>query len=88
MTNHTNDVLYIGVTNNLSRRLYEHKNHLLQGFTANYNATKLVYVETCNSIVDAIRREKQLKAWRRAWKRELVTAQNPHWQDLSKDILD
>ncbi len=83
LTNKNNDVLYIGVTNNLERRIYEHQNHKMQGFTARYNLFKLVYCEECISITDAIRREKQLKAWRRDWKRALITAQNPHWKDLS-----
>ena len=87
MTNNTNDVLYIGVTSNLTRRIYQHQNHLIKGFTATYNLTKLVYIETCNNIVDAIRREKQLKTWHRAWKRELISQQNPHWKDLSKNTL-
>ncbi|MBP5616963.1 MAG: GIY-YIG nuclease family protein [Elusimicrobiaceae bacterium] len=86
LTNRTNDVLYIGVTNDLTRRIYEHKTHTFPGFTRNYNIVKLVYVESCNNIVDAIRREKQLKAWRRTWKRELITSQNPRWQDLAPDI--
>ena len=87
LTNQTNDVLYIGVTNNLTRRLYEHKNHLLEGFSKRYNLNKLVFIETSNSMIDAIRREKQLKAWRRSWKRDLITQQNPHWKDLSINIL-
>ena len=87
LTNQTNEVLYIGVTNNIARRMYEHQTKILPGFTEKYNLTKLVLVETCNSIIDAIKREKQLKAWRRSWKRELITQQNPHWEDLSKHIL-
>ena len=87
LTNRTNDVLYIGVTNNLTRRLYEHKNHLVEGFSKRYNLNKLVFIETSNSMLDAIRREKQLKAWRRSWKRDLITQQNPHWKDLSINIL-
>ena len=87
LTNQTNDVLYIGVTNNLTRRLYEHKNHLIEGFSKRYNLNKLVFIETSNSMIDAIRREKQLKAWRRSWKRDLITQQNPHWKDLSINIL-
>ncbi len=88
LTNRTNDVLYIGVTNNLTRRLYEHKTHAFPGFTQRYHLEKLVFIESCNSIVDAIRREKQLKAWRRSWKRELITQHNPHWKDLAQDILN
>ena len=87
LTNRTNDVLYIGVTNNLTRRLYEHRNHLVDGFSKQYNLSKLVFIETSDNMMDAIRREKQLKAWRRAWKRDLITQQNPRWKDLAKDIL-
>ena len=87
LTNRTNNVLYIGVTNNLSRRIYEHQTKMLPGFTQKYNLEKLVLAETYNNILDAIRREKQLKAWRRSWKRDLITSQNPHWEDLSKHIL-
>ena len=87
LTNQTNDVLYIGVTNNLTRRLYEHKNHLIEGFSRRYNLNKLVFIETSSSMIDAIRREKQLKSWRRSWKRDLITQQNPHWKDLSINIL-
>ena len=87
LTNRTNDVLYIGVTNNLTRRLYEHKNHLIEGFSKRYNLNKLVFIETSNSMIDAIRREKQLKSWRRSWKRDLITQQNPRWKDLSINIL-
>ena len=87
MTNQTNDVLYIGVTNDIARRVYEHQNHVVKGFTSAYNLTKLVYIESCDNILDAIRREKQLKVWRRIWKRDLISRQNPHWKDLSKNIL-
>lgn len=89
LTNSTNEVLYIGVTNNLVRRLYEHKTKEISGFSKKYNLTKLVYCEQCSSIVDAIRREKQLKSWRREWKRALIQVSNPYWQDLSNfDIND
>ncbi len=83
LTNKTNDVLYVGVTNNLARRVYEHQSKSSKSFTSKYNLSKLVYCEECSCITDAIRREKQLKAWRREWKRSLVTEKNPHWKDLS-----
>ena len=83
LTNRSNEVLYVGVTNNLVRRIYEHQSKAIDGFSKKYNLTKLVYCEHCSSMLDAIRREKQLKAWRRDWKRALITAQNPHWEDLS-----
>jgi len=81
----TNDskTLYIGVTDDLNRRLYEHKNKLIEGFTKKYNLTKLVYVETFNRIEDAIRREKQLKNWHRQWKINLIESINKERKDLS-----
>ncbi len=63
-----NGTLYIGVTNNLERRLYEHKNHLVKGFTAKYNVAKLVWFEQSSSVIAAIEKEKQMKKWERAWK--------------------
>lgn len=71
LTNWNNDVMYIGVTNNLERRLYEHRNKLVKGFSARYNTDKLVYVEEASSPIDAIAREKQLKSWRREKKNAL-----------------
>ncbi len=65
LTNYNNNVLYIGVTNNLERRLYEHKNKIIKGFTEKYNLNKLVYYETSDTPEDAIKREKQLKGWKR-----------------------
>jgi putative endonuclease len=75
--------LYIGVTNDLERRLYEHKNKLIEGFTKKYNLTKLVYYETTTDIRDAIAREKQLKGWLRIKKITLIEESNPGWDDLS-----
>ncbi|MFT4227012.1 GIY-YIG nuclease family protein [Micropruina sp.] len=86
MTNKRNTVLYIGVTNDLVRRVAEHKLGLQRGFTQRYQCTKLVHFEADDSIVAAIQREKQLKNWRRAWKDELVTSTNPSWTDLGPDI--
>lgn len=83
MTNYTNMVLYIGVTNNLERRIIEHKNKLNKGFTQRYNVKKLVYFETTANIDSAIEREKQLKGWIRAKKVELINNSNPEWTDLS-----
>ena len=80
-----NGTLYIGVTNNLEKRTYEHKNHLVKGFTEKYNVNILVYFEETNDIQEAIKREKQLKKWNRKWKLELIEKVNPHWNDLSKD---
>lgn len=85
MTNWTGKVLYIGVTNNLERRVYEHKSHLHSGFTAQYHVTKLVYYEHFSDAQSAIGREKQLKKWRRDKKNFLVNKENPTWRDLSQD---
>ena len=87
MTNNSK-TLYIGVTNDLQRRIYEHKNKLVEGFTKRYNITKLVYYETTNSIESAIKREKQLKNWKRAWKIELIESMNKDCDDLSEEWFD
>ena len=86
LTNKTNSTFYIGVTNNIYRRVLEHKNKQIEGFSAKYNLQKLVYLEATNSIEDAINREKQLKNWHRDWKINLITKQNPDFKDLSIDI--
>ncbi len=82
MTNKYNDVLYVGVTNDLFRRVREHKEGLIQGFTSKYNVMKLVYYEGYSSVGDAIDREKKLKRWKRAWKDSLIEGMNPEWKDL------
>jgi len=84
LTNFTNNVLYIGVTNNLERRWYEHKYGLNDGFTKKYNVNKLVYFERTDDINAAIRREKQLKGWTRAKKIALIETLNKNWDDLWK----
>jgi len=76
-------VLYIGITNNLERRIYEHKNKMLQGFTEKYNVNKLVYFEETDDVASAISREKEIKKWRREKKDVLVMTVNPEWGDLS-----
>ena len=86
MTNARHNVLYIGVTNDLLRRVAEHKLGRQEGFTRRYRCTTLVYFEAGESIVAAIQREKQLKNWRRSWKDELVASVNPHWDDLAPSI--
>jgi len=85
MTN-SSKTLYIGVTNDLIRRVYEHKNKMIEGFTKKYNLTKLVHFETFNQIDNAIRREKQLKNWHRQWKINLIESVNKEWKDLSNDF--
>ncbi len=83
LTNHTRTTLYIGVTNDLKRRIYEHKNGLVEGFAEKYRLYYLVYFEETNDIYSAIEREKQLKKWNRKWKDELIEETNPEWNDLS-----
>ena len=78
-------VLYVGVTNNLERRIYEHKNAIIKGFTKKYNVKKLVYFEETSEIESAIGREKQFKKWTRKKKIQLIEKENPNWDDLSKD---
>ena len=85
LTNTYNTVLYIGITNNLERRLYEHKNKLADGFTKKYNLHKLVYFDSTTDVRAAIEREKQLKGWTRAKKNALIEESNPNWVDLSED---
>ena len=87
MTNKTNKVLYIGVTNNLVKRVYQHKNKLVTGFTSKYNCNKLVYYEVFDSIEEAIKREKYLKGKKRQFKIDLISRFNPDWKDLYESIL-
>ena len=75
--------MYVGVTNNLERRIYEHKNKLVKGFTKKYNVNKLVYFEETQDVIAAIEREKEIKKWRREKKNQLVNRINPTWKDLS-----
>ena len=82
MTNRYNNVMYIGITNDLKRRVYEHKTGVFEGFTKKYDVHKLVYFEKCHEVTDAIRREKQLKSWRREKKNALVEEVNPDWKEL------
>jgi putative endonuclease len=77
-----NGVLYIGMTNDLRKRVFESKNNLVDGFTERYNVNKLVYFELTNQSQDAINREKRLKKWKRRWKIELIESMNPEWKDL------
>ena len=77
--------LYTGMTNNIDRRVFEHKNHLLDGFTAKYGCTRLVYLEEWADVRSAISRETQIKSWRRAKKIALIEELNPHWNDLAQN---
>jgi putative endonuclease len=78
--------LYVGTTNDLVRRVYEHRTKAVPGFTARYNITKLVWFEVYEDPVSAITREKEIKKWRRAWKIALIVRDNPHWDDLYDSI--
>lgn len=85
LTNWNNKVMYVGVAGNLERRISEHKNKLVEGFTQKYNVDKLVCYETTNEVMAALEREKQIKKWRREKKNQLVTQMNPAWADLSSE---
>lgn len=82
-----NGTLYIGATNNLVKRVYEHKNDLVEGFTKKYQVHNLVYFEPYENINEAISREKQIKKWKRYWKIKLINKTNPEWKDLYTEIV-
>ena len=86
MTNDTNTVTYTGVTNDLIRRIYEHKNKLVEGFTSRYKIIKLIYYEVSEDVESAILREKQIKSWSRKDKVALINTVNPDWHDLYQEI--
>ena len=86
LANWNNKVLYVGVTNNIQRRLYEHKNKLIDGFSSKYNVDKLVYFEETTDVNDAIAREKQIKSWRREKKNKLIERLNPDWNNLGNEF--
>jgi putative endonuclease len=87
LTTSKNSVLYTGITNDLVRRVYEHKHNLVKGFTQRYNVHKLVYYDSVDDVIAAIEREKQIKSWVRKKKIELINKFNPDWRDLYDDIL-
>lgn len=87
LSSYTNQVLYIGMTNNLVRRIYEHKNKLIEGFSSRYNLSKLVFYEIYDNVENAILREKQLKKWRHSKKDFLIKQINPEYNDLYENIL-
>lgn len=87
ITNYEETVLYTGVTDDLERRIYEHKNKLLKGFSQRYNLNKLVYYEVFDDVNEAIYREKQIKNWRRQWKMDLIKELNPEFKDLSQEFV-
>lgn len=86
MSNKKNGTLYIGVTNDLIRRVYEHKSKMIKGFSNKYNLKLLVYYEHTENIESAILREKQLKSWNRAWKIRIINKLNPSWKDLYDEL--
>ena len=87
MTNRTYGTLYVGVTNDIARRAWEHREGLVEGFTKRYGLKLLVHVEQFQSISDAIHREKRLKHWNRAWKVALIEELNPNWDDLYATLI-
>ena len=87
LTNKRNGTLYIGVTSDLVKRIWEHKNSMVGGFTKRYNVHRLVWYELHDSMESAITREKRLKNWKRKWKLELIESSNPNWQDLYHTIV-
>jgi putative endonuclease len=82
-----NGTLYIGVTSDLVKRVWQHKNDMVEGFTKKYGVHRLVYYEVYADMAEAITREKRLKKWNRAWKIELIEKENPHWRDLWPDLV-
>ncbi len=87
MANHKNGTLNIGVTSDIIKRVYEHKNSFVEGFTSTYSVEKLVYFEVFDDIVNAIAREKTLKKWKRDWKIKLIEKMNPNWDDLYDTLV-
>ncbi|WP_343289577.1 GIY-YIG nuclease family protein [Wolbachia endosymbiont of Encarsia formosa] len=79
--------MYIGITSNLTKRIWEHKNKVISGFTSKYNVQKLVYFEIFQDVGSALNREKLLKSWKREWKIDLVERENPNWTDLYDEII-
>jgi len=83
-----NGTLYIGVTSDLIKRIWEHRNNFVEGFTKKYNVSQLVYFEQYQDMMTAITREKQLKKWNRSWKLALIEKENPNWHDLFAEIME
>jgi putative endonuclease len=87
MTNRPNGTLYVGVTSDLARRIWEHREDVIDGFTKRYGLKRLVHVERYDDITTALQREKNLKHWSRAWKVALILKANPHWDDLYEQLM-
>ena len=86
LTNHRNGTLYVGVTSNLPKRIWEHKNKVVKGFTSKYVLDRLVWFEVHDTMESAIQREKAIKYWKRRWKIKTITEMNPSWRDLYEDL--
>jgi putative endonuclease len=86
LASHKDGTLYLGVTRDLVRRTYQHKTHMMPGFTSRYDVRRLVWFETYDDPTNAITREKEIKKWRRTWKIELIEKENPDWRDLYEQI--
>ena len=86
LASHRNGTLYVGVTSNVLRRAWEHRNHMVEGFTKRYQVTQLVWYELHGTMASAIRREKRLKEWKRGWKLKLIEQSNPEWKDLWHEL--
>jgi putative endonuclease len=87
LTNRSNGVLYVGVTSDLIKRIWQHRNNSVEGFSQRYRLHLLVYFAQFESMIEAIAREKELKKWRRAWKVALIEQNNPEWRDLWPDLI-
>ncbi|MFH1611547.1 MAG: GIY-YIG nuclease family protein [Patescibacteria group bacterium] len=87
MANKKNGTIYVGMTSDLEKRVYEHKNNLVEGFTKKYSCHALVYFEDTPDVYEALSREKRLKKWNRQWKIELIEKDNPSWDDLSREWI-
>ena len=87
MASKKNGTLYIGVTNNLQRRIWQHKNDMHEGFTKKYGVHLLVWYESTTDVQSAIQREKQMKKWKREWKINLIEKENPDWDDLYEELF-
>ena len=87
LANRQNGTLYVGVTSDLAKRVWEHKNKVVEGFTNRYSVDRLVWYELHNSMETAISREKAIKEWKRAWKLAMIEKDNPEWQDLYEQLV-
>ena len=88
LANKPNGTIYIGITNDLIRRIHEHRHDLIKGFTSRYGIHLLVHYEQCTDVAVAIQREKRLKKWNRTWKIRLIETENPQWHDLYSDLVE